>query len=928
MIVNYVLKNFRRRKVRTILMVLALAVSTGLIVAMSATVETLGQSSVDLISAEAGYHDLGIRKSDISSDPFVTVSTTAETILAADPRIEAVYPRYEVGAEFGAGSLTQDGTLVVLDTAEDQLGTITVREGDFSLGDNRVALFESTAGFLDVDVGDSVQIAYSFPQPREKGRVAAVDSSSRRSIGDFTVAAIVTQSGVVGSSVRSGAILDYADMQAWINLPDRAQQLVVRVDPSLYEARNSETAVLALREIASRIQAELGDEYDFLLEKALSLDSTVQVFIVLQALINTYGLMSLAVVGLLIHTLVMTNVQEQRREMAVLRILGSQRGYLFTLVLAEVLIIGLIGVGLGIFVGQAITRYAVVPLLEYQLSQAGDVAMTLTPAVTMSVILPAVLSALVVLLLSALKPAQDAASTKVMHAINPGVADNIQLEDLDALRESRPNRRFFMIGVIMLSGVAMAMMMEAAGNFGNLGLQATLMLSMLLMMTLSIGLIFFIFTRPLERLILLPLGWLIPRLTYFAQRNVRRSRSRNTLIALLVLFSGVLPSFLATQSALDAANLESNVRLQAGAPIRYYTIGTSVDGIGDLHLLSPSFLTQELGQVAGLAAAVGITEPYESRALDAVGMRDFRVDIIGIEGDLNEVVYTDMVIPTAGSAESLTQLVQQPDQVVISEGLAGAMKIGLGDTLYLKGEGLDHQLPLTIVGIARRVPGFSGFGRSSAQARGGSTVLVSLDTYRRLRTELNDPLPDANARMLDNVMMRASAEAPDSEVASALRQDLGKERVFWLDLAEERLRNTRNARVQEQAILLVMTLISFTTAVFGVFAVIYVTVYSRRIEIGMLKAIGMRNRELTGMLIVEAIAMTLSAALAGIMAGATMGYLFTYYDYVNADRPLAFAVDLTVMPFVVVMVVLASIIGTIFSARRIVKKKAVEILRM
>ena len=82
------------------------------------------------------------------------------------------------------------------------------------------------------------------------------------------------------------------------------------------------------------------------------------------------------------------------------------------------------------------------------------------------------------------------------------------------------------------------------------------------------------------------------------------------------------------------------------------------------------------------------------------------------------------------------------------------------------------------------------------------------------------------------------------------------------------------------------------------------------------------------MLIVESIAMTLIAALAGITAGAAMGYLFAYFDSISAQRPLQLAVDTTVMPFVVIMVVLASIIGATFSARRIVKKRAVEILRM
>ena len=122
--------------------------------------------------------------------------------------------------------------------------------------------------------------------------------------------------------------------------------------------------------------------------------------------------------------------------------------------------------------------------------------------------------------------------------------------------------------------------------------------------------------------------------------------------------------------------------------------------------------------------------------------------------------------------------------------------------------------------------------------------------------------------------------------------------------------------------------ISFITAVFGVFAVIYVTIYARRKEIGMMKAFGVRNWELNGMLSIESIAMTLSAALAGILAGTTMAYVFTIVDNATAERPQQFALDTTVMPFIIIMVTLAAVLGTVLSARRIIKRKAVEILRM
>jgi putative ABC transport system permease protein len=139
--------------------------------------------------------------------------------------------------------------------------------------------------------------------------------------------------------------------------------------------------------------------------------------------------------------------------------------------------------------------------------------------------------------------------------------------------------------------------------------------------------------------------------------------------------------------------------------------------------------------------------------------------------------------------------------------------------------------------------------------------------------------------------------------------------------------NQRN-QAMIQIFLLVLTMISFTTAVFGVFAVIYVSVYARRIEIGMLKAIGMKRRELTWMLNLESITMTLGAAMAGIVAGAVMSYIIFFGERFLTQRPKIFALDVTVIPFIVIMVVLASVLGSTFSAQRIVKKKAVEILRM
>lgn len=928
MILKYILKNFSRRKVRTILMILSLLVSTGLIVTMSATVQTMRQSNVDLIASASGRYDLAVSKVDTSPQPFIQIDEAAAAVMDANDRITAVYPRFQADIEINAGGDLGRGTMLALDPANDDIGFIDVVTGTYKLGNNQIAILEDTAYNYSLNVGDEIDVSYSFPLPREEGKPNTVGASERRTTHRFTIGSIVRQDGVANSEFRTGLIVGLADVQAWLGLPGQAQTLIATVDPALYETNNAEVAALRMLNITRDVQSRLGDDYTYAMDKATFLDQSAQGFMAAMALINVYGLMALGVVGLLVHTLVMTNVQEQKRDMAVLRILGGQRNFLFTLVIVEVLVIGAIGVGLGVVLGQLITQYIAVPLIQNQLAQQG-LTTPLTPRVSLAAILPAVISAFVVLIISSVKPAQDAAQTKVMHAINPGVADNIQIEDLAKLRERSPNGRLFLSGIGLMFIFLLIAGFQTVEAFGGPALQVSFYLMALGFLILGLGLMFFITTVPFERLVLLVMRSVFPKVTYFARRNVGRGSLRNTLISLLVLFSGVLPSFLATQMALDNANFETSTRLNMGAPIsiRVFQRWDSLEDISASRL-KPSFLTSDLAAVPGIDQSVGLTYEYYNRASDAVGMRAASVGVIGINGRLNDVLFAEMMEFTAGGAASLDRILEEPNTVVISEGLAEYLAVSLGDKIKITGEGQDNVMTVQIVGIARRVPGFGDIVRSRTRAQGSSTVFMSLDSFRHLTTPLNDPLPPHDDPVFSRVLTTLTPEAVPEEVSREIGERFGTTYNMWTQLFETQLEMNAQAQATQRVFLLILTIISFTTAVFGVFAVIYVTIYARRIEIGMMKAMGMRRRDLTGMLIVESIAMTLGAALAGIAAGAAMGYVSYWGDRVLQERPMIFAVDTTVMPFIVIMVVLASILGAAFSARRIVKKQAVEILRM
>ena len=128
-----------------------------------------------------------------------------------------------------------------------------------------------------------------------------------------------------------------------------------------------------------------------------------------------------------------------------------------------------------------------------------------------------------------------------------------------------------------------------------------------------------------------------------------------------------------------------------------------------------------------------------------------------------------------------------------------------------------------------------------------------------------------------------------------------------------------------RVLMLIMTVLSFITSIFGVFAVVYVAVYVRRLEIGMLKAIGMRRRDLVGAFALEAVMMTVSASLAGVTAGTVLGYVFYASNNMMRNTPTQLTFDWITTAAILVMVVLASVISAVLAARGVAQSKVTEV---
>jgi hypothetical protein len=365
-----------------------------------------------------------------------------------------------------------------------------------------------------------------------------------------------------------------------------------------------------------------------------------------------------------------------------------------------------------------------------------------------------------------------------------------------------------------------------------------------------------------------------------------RAKQRNTIISLMIVFSATLPTFLGTMTALQQRNYDVEARFRYGAPVtarvsywRWYFFGSA----DQEELLVPGVL-DEFRTVPGVARAVGLTAEYRADVTNRVELRNVALQVYGLTGTLDGVVYDDLTEYAVGGPGALEQVLAEPDTIVLGASYAEFMDLSVGDVVHVVGTGKDHVASMRVVGLIERMAGFEGFSSNENYVRWGQSVgFVSLDTYLRLT---HDPtveeicvggvcLPEERERpVIGRILATTNEGANDAEVVADLRELFADRADVWVRSTAEEIRTTEQSMRTVRVLMLIMTVLSFVTSIFGVFAVVYVAVYVRRLEIGMLKAIGMRRRDLVGTFALESVMMTVSASLAGVTAGTVLGYVF------------------------------------------------------
>ncbi len=571
--------------------------------------------------------------------------------------------------------------------------------------------------------------------------------------------------------------------------------------------------------IQANIEAALGSGYTIgvLQAGAEMLDRLV----LGQVIINLLGGLGLLMGGFIIFNTFRTIIAERRRDIGMLRAVGASRRTITYLILTEGLIQGIIGTAIGLVAGYGLgylALQAVGPIMQKFLNVHFG-----APVITPGVLIGSIAMGVGITLLAGLLPARAASRITPLEALRPSPGEF-------SLRR--------LAGASFWAGVAMIVLAIAA----LISVNPTLVSLGGLLFVLGLIFVAPTLVNPVALLFskLLALAFARDGTAQLAEGNLSRQPNRTaitaatTMIAIAVVVMGA-----SLMSSLGTSFVDM---LKKSLGSDYLLIPPSVSLWGSNVGASPE-LAENLRAIDGVAVV-------SSTRFASALINDAPVGLLGIEPR----AYTEVsgLAFSQGDPEAAYQALESGRAMIINGPLAAAAGISLGDEVALLTP--NGQQTYRVVGIA------SDFLNAKT-----NTAYVSHTNIQGDFGRSEDVLIQAN------LLPGADAEA----VEAAFRQAIAPYPQFKLVAGQEYV--DQNAGLLQSAFagMYVMVIFLSIPSLIAMVNTLAIGVIERTREIGMLRAVGSTRRQVSTIILAEAIILSAIGTAFGIAAGLYLGYMAT-----------------------------------------------------
>ena len=664
---------------------------------------------------------------------------------------------------------------------------------------NQVRVIKLAAGrFLQAGDGSAVVLGDNAASAATLGGTIKLPSVG--GVREYTVVGKLESGGVPASDVY----MTLPDAQALLGLPGQISALELATAPGVDRAN-----------VQANLLAALGP--DFQAGARSAVDSVASLDIG-YAMFNFIGALALFIGAFLIFNTFRTIVLERKRDLAMLRAIGAERGQVTAILIFESLIQGVVGSVLGLVVGGLLALGLLAAIRSIAASFYSGVSITVE--FSWQAVVPALLAGMLTTLLAGYLPARAAGRLSPLEALRPASID-----------EAQKTARWNLIIGAVLCIVAIGLL------FG--GAQAATGGAILFLIGLTVASPALI--APVARLFAPLLSGGFAGEGQIAEGNLRRQPGRaavtaSTLmigLATMVMIASVISSFDQMIVTLFNKNFASDIML---LPQNIALLNANL-GAGNQ-------LAEKLRAVPGVQA-VGTLRT----AAGTVAGKSVNVD--GIDPAVYPLV-SPLTFAQGDEANAFTTLGQGRTAIANSI-FATAQRLKVGDMLTVATPKGPQQYK--IVGVA-----------SDALSFKINTLYVSPQTLEQDFGAANDVLlmlklaPGADLNTVKQQVTAIAASYPQFtvNVTADYRQQL-------IDLSLNALRGA----------FVPLALIILLPAALGLLNTLTMSVLERTREIGITRAIGASRSQVRRIVIAEALLLGLFGAALGALAGLAMSYGFT-----------------------------------------------------
>ncbi len=590
--------------------------------------------------------------------------------------------------------------------------------------------------------------------------------------------------------------------------------------------------------------------------------------------LTALSLLALVVSTFLIYNTVTFSVLQRRNLIGTLRAVGVTRGEIFTLLLGEAFLIGVVSATLGVLLGILLGR-GMVSIITQTINDLFFVVSVRELSIPASVLLKGGLVGIFATLAAAVLPALEATTVSPKSAMTRSTVETVIYKTL------RPTALMGALILAIALGLLLIPTRSLLIGFGGL---AALVLGFALIMPATTILIL---------KVLAPLaGRSFGLMGTMATRSTSASLSRTALaitaltiaISVSVGIGTMVQSFRGTVEQWLETSLQSDIYVSPPSPLRSRVEATLSPAVVDRLLAAPGIVGASTFRSTQVESSRGQTQLV---AL-GTGFETFNRPNRFKEGNPSEI-WEDF---------------QSGEAVLVSEPYAFHHELALGSTVQLQ---TDYgQRSFAVAGIY--------FDYSS----GRGVVMVSRNAYERFWTDdgiSSLGLDTASGNDVDRVIEQLYlAAGQDQDLRIRSNRDLRKASLEVFD--------------RSFTITSVIKVLAMIVAFVGVLGALMALQLERRRELGTLRAIGFTPAQIWGLVTSQTVLMGLIAGLLALPLGMALaaGLIFV----VN-QRSFGWSMDLQLIPSVLIqsvaLAVVAAFLAGIYPAIKMARSTPAEALR-